>query len=289
MMPKSLKRLLRPLIRRGGSSAARKAIPQYLPDEQSRRLVARMDAGDYSFDADTVARMCAAWRADPASVPYPTALTRAYSSGDAVAMNDKSLMQISYRLPYSHAYEETQAEKYGDFIDAIAKAGIIFDNARVADIGCGYGGLLEVLRKKYLSTRLSGIECAPSAIEYMAEHRAYIQGVLADVEAPSGAFVGAVGTEHDIVLCTEVLEHLVQPERALANLMALRPRRGLAITVPNGRIDTAAQHINFWSPESWSQFIRKHASGDWQVAIGRCHSPGSPGGFDNLAILIPKA
>lgn len=255
--------------------------------EEHRQIVARMDAGDFDFDSILEERMCAAWRLDPASVPYPSVLSRAYAAGDAIAMNDKSLMEISYRLPYSHAYESTQTDKYEEFIKASSRAGIAFEGAAVVDIGCGYGGLLESVRQMYPSVRLCGVECASSAIDFIARRRAYIRGIVSDLVGETEAFTNSVGRDHDIVLCTEVLEHLMRPDRALNNLLALKPRRGLAITVPQGRVDSAAQHINFWSSESWRSFIQRHAP-DWHSIFGLCRSPGSPGGADNLAILLPK-
>jgi hypothetical protein len=255
--------------------------------EEFRAIVARMDAGDFAFDAALEEHLCAAWRIDPASVPYPSVLTKAYATGDAVAMNDKSLMEVSYRLPYSHAYESTQRHKYEEFLRAVARAGVDFSGAvAITDVGCGYGGLLTIAREMYPAAALCGVECAHSAVEFMAQRRSYIRGAYADVEAEGTAFAGAVGRSHDIVLCTEVLEHLMRPELALANLMSLRPSRAIALTVPQGRVDTAAQHINFWSQESWRAFIERNANG-WRTVCGLCPSPGSPGGADNFAVLLP--
>ncbi len=257
-----------------------------LRPSEAEVLIRRMDAGDYNFDPDTEKRLCEAWRQDPNSVPYPTALKLAYESQDAFAMNAKALMELTYQLPYSHAYERTQHEKYENCIDACSDVGVDFAGAHVADIGCGYGSLLEIVREKYPSAQLYGVECAASAIDYMTRRRPHITGVLADIEAPTNEFTTKVSVKLDVVLCTEVLEHLARPEHALANLLALHPSRGIAMTVPNGRIDTAAQHINFWSPELWKQFVTQNAAG-WRVIVGRCSSPGSPGGFDNFAVLFP--
>lgn len=284
MMPALLSTVRRLTGRRPRASSTSMSI--FIADEH-RQLVARMDAGDFDFDPILEERMCAAWRLDPASVPYPSVLSRAYASGDAVAMNEKSLMEISYRLPYSRAYENTQKNKYEELVMASSRTGIMFDGAIVVDVGCGFGGLLDVVRRMYPSTRLCGVECASTAINFIAHHRAYIRGIVADLEGETKPFIDAVGRDHDIVLCTEVLEHLMHPDRAIKNLLALKPRRGLAITVPQGRVDSAAQHINFWSPESWRSFVQRHAP-DWHSTFGLCRSPGSPGGADNLAILLPK-
>jgi hypothetical protein len=33
------------------------------------------------------------------------------------------------------------------------------------------------------------------------------------------------------------------------------------LTVPNGRSDTLTEHINFWSPESWTAMLRREFLG----------------------------
>jgi 2-polyprenyl-3-methyl-5-hydroxy-6-metoxy-1,4-benzoquinol methylase len=190
---------------------------------------------------------------------------------------------VSYRLPYSLAYEATQREKYQHFVAAMAEAGVDFRDATVVDVGCGYGGLLEIVGEMHPSTRLVGVECASSAIAYIERNRPHIRGIVGDLTGAGEPLRAAVGNI-DIVICTEVLEHLLDPGLALRNLLALRPARAVGITVPNGRVDTAAQHINFWSPESWRAFILA-GRGDRDVSTGECLSSGSPGGFDNFAVL----
>jgi 2-polyprenyl-3-methyl-5-hydroxy-6-metoxy-1,4-benzoquinol methylase len=245
-----------------------------------------MDAGKFEFDEDTARRMCAAWRIDNSAVPYPSALTTAYASGDALAMNTLELMEISYRLPYGLAYEESQRDKYLNFVRMVAAAGVNFAGATVADIGCGYGGLLKIVKEFDPSVNLVGVECSSSAISYIEKHRPFIRGVVGDITGPSDRLRAAVGAA-DIVLCTEVLEHVLTPEVALKNLLAIKPKRAIAITVPNGRVDTASQHINFWSPESWRAFVLA-LKDTFDATIGTCESADSPGGFDNLAILKAK-
>ncbi len=248
----------------------------------------RMDAGDCNFDDETIDRMLKMWQFDNAAAPYPTALMSAHNSGDAIAMNRRELMELSYRLPYSLAYETAQQAKYSAFLELIEDVGVVFAGATILDAGCGLGGLLQVAHARYPDARLRGVECAKSAIEFIAAKRPHIEGVVADLADDTQTFVGRVGADADIVLCTEVLEHLIDPAQALRNLLTLDPRRALAVTVPNGRADVASQHIHFWSPESWRLFIEPYADG-WDVEIGACPGPGSPGGFDNMALFRPQA
>jgi len=66
----------------------------------------------------------------------------------------------------------------------------------------------------------------------------------------------------DIVFCAEVLEHIVEAEKALLNLIAMVNKPGVAVvTVPNGRQDHFIGHINFWGPESWEIFIKNVCRG----------------------------
>ena len=187
MTIRQIVRSLTPPILLNAVRAARQREPQppasspLFSQEEFRAIVARMDSGDFSFDEGLEERLCAAWRIDPASVPYPTILMKAYESGDAVAMNDKSLMEVSYRLPYSHAYESTQRQKYEEFLRTVANAGVDFSGAvTITDVGCGYGGLLTVAHDMYPASVLCGVECAVSAIEYMGRKRPNIRGAYAD-------------------------------------------------------------------------------------------------------------
>ncbi|NJO89907.1 MAG: class I SAM-dependent methyltransferase [Chloroflexia bacterium] len=65
--------------------------------------------------------------------------------------------------------------------------------------------------------------------------------------------------QFDFIFCTEVLEHILHPHIPFKNLLKMmKEKSGLLITVPNGREDTYAGHINFWSPESWNAFISQN-------------------------------
>lgn len=69
-----------------------------------------------------------------------------------------------------------------------------------------------------------------------------------------------ISQKSDIIFCTEVFEHLLEPELVIKNILStLNPNGYLIITVPDGRKDTYEGHINFWSPENWNIFIKKNA------------------------------
>jgi trans-aconitate methyltransferase len=66
----------------------------------------------------------------------------------------------------------------------------------------------------------------------------------------------AVKERFDLVLCTEVLEHLNEPRRAIDQLRGLCARGGrVAITVPDGAEDSWEGHVNFWDEAALRTFL----------------------------------
>ena len=160
----------------------------------------------------------------------------------------------------SKEYQNTVHSKahqkfFHQIIDLIDSRGIPMNNKMIADFGCGVGNLLFHISNNYKPESSYGFDFSQEAI-YLAKKR-----------FPSGIF-----KEHDIyfklelkwdmILCTETLEHLLYPEKALKNLLSVLKNKGfLLITVPDGRKDTFGGHINFWSLESWNMFIEMNCTG----------------------------
>lgn len=161
------------------------------------------------------------------------------------------------------------AEKRLDFYEKtvqIIKANeISLDAKDVADVGCGTGKLFVFIDKIFNVDKFIGFDFSPEAIN------------LSKTVFPKGEFYVYdiyQKNEHkfDFIFCTEVLEHLLHPEIALSNLLAmLKDNSHLLITVPNGRIDNFNGHIQFWSPESWEVFIEKNIN-DNKAIFGKINS-----------------
>jgi len=140
---------------------------------------------------------------------------------------------------------------YSDFFDACIKLGINFNGRNIADVGCGPGLLLQIIAEKSNPNSLTGFDFSTEAIK------------VANKKCPFGNFhqfdiYSTHNESFDLVLCTETLEHLLYPEKAMQNLISMiSPMGQLILCVPNGRLDTFEGHINFWSPESWSTFIER--------------------------------
>lgn len=153
-------------------------------------------------------------------------------------------------------------------LDTCEELGMIIDQKEIIDIGCHAGYLLRLISQRYPAARLSGCDVYSDKVE-MAKRacpKADVwQDQLNNLEAKS---------QYDIVFFIEVLEHVRDPEMVVKTLMKMKKPDGwLVMSVPDGREDTFPAfsfyqdfdafggHVNFWSPESWKEFLAKVGDG----------------------------
>jgi 2-polyprenyl-3-methyl-5-hydroxy-6-metoxy-1,4-benzoquinol methylase len=99
----------------------------------------------------------------------------------------------------------------------------------VLDVGCGSGGVGAGLRRAG-ATQLTGVEVVPEEAELARAH--YDHVVAAPVEQALRELEG----RFDTILCLDVLEHLVDPERVMTDLHGVAaPGARLQVSVPNAR------------------------------------------------------
>ncbi|MFA0780884.1 MAG: hypothetical protein RJAPGHWK_002405, partial [Candidatus Fervidibacter sp.] len=116
---------------------------------------------------------------------------------------------------------------------------------RILDIGCCMVGAGRVLKQRQ-SCEVWGVEISPELARIAAQH--YEKVIVGDIEddavwqqLPKGYF--------DAVICGEVLEHLIAPERVLKRLHE--------VTTPDGTLVLSVPHVGHIS------VIRKLLQGDF--------------------------
>jgi len=153
----------------------------------------------------------------------------------------------------ANVLSKSHQQFFKSIIHILKSHDINLQEAKVVDAGCGVGNLLLHLNKEWPSAQYYGFDFSEKALE------------IARKQLPQGVF-----NRHDIYktieiqcnfcFCTEILEHLLYPDKAFKNIFdAVLPGGILFITIPDGRKDTYSGHINFWSPESWRIFIENNA------------------------------
>ena len=101
------------------------------------------------------------------------------------------------------------------------------EGARVLDVGCGVGVLLDRLRRTR-DARVYGVDLSPAAVTLLGSRG------IGGAAAAAGALPFAPDT-FDVVMATELLEHLADPAAAMHELVrCVRPGGRLIVTVPNG-------------------------------------------------------
>jgi len=137
------------------------------------------------------------------------------------------------------------------FYDEVAEICVPLAGRRVADVGCGTGHLLRALADRTPNARFVGVDFSENAIRRAQSLLPEARWLVGDVYAPpleEGSF--------DLVLCTEVLEHLDRPGEALDALVRLcSPGGRVVITVPDGALDGWEGHVNFWSASDLASFL----------------------------------
>jgi SAM-dependent methyltransferase len=160
-----------------------------------------------------------------------------------------------YRAEGNHARDKLKVE----IIDRVADA--ICPRTKVVDIGCGVGDLLNEIRARQPHVEVYGLDFSPKAIEGAKQ------------ALPDGDFRRFVidrtlpYADHsfDIVLCTDVIEHLEYPKTIVAELVRIcRPGGTVAVVVPDGDVDQFFGHNWFFNQQRFSELLA-----DWGGVVTR--------------------
>jgi SAM-dependent methyltransferase len=158
------------------------------------------------------------------------------------------------------------------FYEEVANVCAGFAARRVVDIGCGSGHLLHALADRMPAARYVGVDYSENAIRRGRDLLPEARWLIGDAAAPP-----LEGNSFDLVLCTEVLEHLDRPRdvlEALARLCA--PKGRIVVTVPDGELDGWEGHVNFWNESDLASFL---------APVGDCEIRRVDGGRTLLAVI----
>jgi len=123
---------------------------------------------------------------------------------------------LYYELDAEFSPKSTPASMYGVF--DIEKTNVLID------IGCGYGRNLEMVRKKTMTV---GVEISRVCAHEIKKHCG--NAIVADAQnLPFGE------KKADIIVASEILEHLQKPEKCLNNIYSILKHEGkLYISITN--------------------------------------------------------
>lgn len=135
--------------------------------------------------------------------------------------------------------------------------------ATVLDAGCGEGYVYRGLKERGVSASWEGVDFSEGAVRFAAARNPECRWSVGDLRQMTQPANSA-----ELVLCSQVLEHIPQPERVrdeLARVSAkwllvsvpLEPvfRSICALTVATG-IGQDPGHVNFWTPSAFRNFLK---------------------------------
>lgn len=145
---------------------------------------------------------------------------------------------------------------------------LVRDHARssrqMLEVGCGQGALLRDLAREFPASHVHGADVSRESLDRARAHCRQATLFELDLDSPyfdeqSANYVG----RFDLVLCSEVLEHLQNDRVALERLgTLLAPNGKLILSVPAGertRFDRAIGHLRHYTEEQLSE--RLHDAG----------------------------
>lgn len=140
---------------------------------------------------------------------------------------------------------------------------------QVLDLGCGEGFIIDLLSKKYTQLKIEGIDFSEEALKITREKhpnvKLYLNSVL---ELPEDIYT----KEYDLLIMTEVLEHITDYQTVLDNLKRIHFKT-LVLSVPNEplfslsnlvfgknikRFGKDPEHVNYWNAESLRKLLEQN-------------------------------
>lgn len=128
----------------------------------------------------------------------------------------------------------------------------------VLDVGCGEGFTLKKLEEKGIGKKLLGIDSSKEAIDLGKKQYPSLDLNLGDIFN-----IKAKDKSFDLVICTEVLEHLKEPDKAIRELKRVS-KKFIILSVPHEpffKLFNFTQwgkdigHINNWSLGSFKKLL----------------------------------
>ena len=113
----------------------------------------------------------------------------------------------------------------------------------VVDLGCGGGVLLREIRDRHPGLRLAGIDLSAEQIEQNRRAAPWAEWHVADLDS-SADLPAQAKSSFDVVIASEVIEHLDHPDRLLRNAAALARLEGhLLLSTQSGVIRETERRV----------------------------------------------
>lgn len=138
----------------------------------------------------------------------------------------------------------------------------------VLDVGCGEGFILNKLKKEGIGKNWQGIDYSKDAVKIGKKLHPRL-----DLEQGSIYDSGFKDNSFDLVICTEVLEHLDNPKKALKEVLRIS-KKYVLLSVPNEPLFLLSNftqwgkdigHINHWTFWGFEEFVKQNTGASVKI------------------------
>jgi trans-aconitate methyltransferase len=180
-------------------------------------------------------------------------LPEGYQANSVTSIDQgKSIYWNPDRIDTSVAY---QSAVYRWAMDLISEGSI----NRICDVGCGFAKKFDLIHSKFPTFDYWGFDQA-SAIEYCKETYNYGTWIVANLDRPV-----TTGQKFDLVISSDVIEHLEDPDKLLAFIKSLMDPQSLALISTPERETLRGEknlhspnpaHVREWSRREFAGYLR---------------------------------
>ncbi|HYM64968.1 MAG TPA: class I SAM-dependent methyltransferase [Candidatus Sulfotelmatobacter sp.] len=153
---------------------------------------------------------------------------------------------------------------YSTFLNELKKLEI----KTVLDVGCGEGFILNKLKEEGIGKSWEGIDYSKEAVEIGKK-------IHPGLSLKQGSIYnsGLADSSFDLVVCTEVLEHLEDTKKALKEVLRIS-KKYVLLSVPNEPLFLFSNftqwgkdigHINHWTFWGFEKFVKENAGVSFKI------------------------
>lgn len=118
----------------------------------------------------------------------------------------------------------------------------------ILEIGCGMGETVNLCKKMIPHAKVTGNDFSDTAINKARELYPDIAFIACDAMELTG--------KYDLVICSQTLEHVDEPEKMVRKIKELGKRVFITVPWPNSGLDNGVHwHINRFYPEDFKEWL----------------------------------
>ena len=138
--------------------------------------------------------------------------------------------------------------KFAEDINKLISNLNLKEASTILDAGCGNGFLMKSLKEKNMNLQFSGLDILEESVKYAKQLNKDCKFIVGSVQA-----IPLKENSVDLIICSEVIEHLNNPEKALEEIKRTTKKYAI-ICVPHEPFFTIANLLRLKYPKTFGNY-----------------------------------